>query len=605
LVWYTCSANTESLGRDARARSNRLGLSENHARYQEGVMDESNNFDLDQMMERIRSNVHGQRQQVEAVSAPPSERPQGDYHEQQRDLGTLHTNYDVSDSPLKLERKVLGRLMKRAVDFVNELLWPRLRRQSEYNAANARLTDFLKRQADWLVPDYVEFRDRTERMLGDDRAQFKAQLEGVYRRFAKLYADDISMRGRALDELTQRVAAGERLDREYQGHLQQLQAIERGWTELRQELDSYSAAIHDLTQRVETLARRYQLLDQQAGRLEALDTRQAQLAQGVEATRLAQEKIECELRNRGEEFQAMREAQAHGESEARVRLEEFQAMGQAQAQIESEVRGRNDDFQAMRVRLLRVERRLRRIGMVENGSEAMALPELSVPPPALAEIDYAGFEDILRTSETIKNKQRGYLTYFSGKAPVIDVGCGRGEFLELMREAGVEARGLDLDLDMTLLCKEKGLDVVHCDALAYLADAADDSLGGIFSAQVIEHLTSAQLNALIALAARKLKPGGSLVLETLNPESLFVHYKWFWMDPSHVRLVHPYTLKFLLESAGFAEVSYSLSSPPFGVLPIPQLQGSGVGPLDVFNRATDYLNKLIYGDQEYFVFGRK
>ena len=212
---------------------------------------------------------------------------------------------------------------------------------------------------------------------------------------------------------------------------------------------------------------------------------------------------------------------------------------------------------------------------------------------------------LLRNSDTIKNKQRSYLTYFTGGGPVIDVGCGRGEFLELMREAGIEARGLDFDLDMTLLCKEKGLDVVHCDALAYLADVPDDSLGGIFSAQVIEHLSSAQLNALIAMAARKLKPGGSVVLETLNPESLFVHYKWFWMDPSHVRLVHPQTLQFLLESAGFAQVSCRLFSPPAGVLPIPQLRGSGIGPLDDFNSATDYLNKLIYGDQEYFVFGRK
>ncbi len=513
-------------------------------------MDEPHNFDLDLMMERIRSNVHTQRQQVEAGPAPPNQRPHSDYLEQQRDVGTLHANYDISGSPMKLSRGVVGRVMKRAVSFVNELLWPTLRRQSEYNAANARLTDFLKRQADWWVPDYVEFRDRTERTLAGDRAQFKAQLEAAYHRFAKLYTDDSGMRGQALDELAQRVAAGERLDRDYQRQLQHLEIIERRQAELRQELDSYSGAMRDLAQKVEALAQRD-------------ETRQAQFAQSVEATH------------------------------------------QAQAKIESDLRDRNDEFQAMRMRLLRAERQLRRIGVVENGSAAAVLPEPSAPPLATAEIDYAGFEDTLRNSETIKSKQRSYLTYFTGGGPVVDVGCGRGEFLELMREAGIEARGLDLDLDMTLLCKEKGLDVVHCDALAYLADVPDDSLGGIFSAQVIEHLSSAQLNALIAMAARKLKPGGSVVLETLNPESLFVHYKWFWMDPSHVRLVHPQTLQFLLESAGFAQVSCRLFSPPAGVLPIPQLWGSGIGPLDDFNSATDYLNKLIYGDQEYFVFGRK
>src|SRR5271154_1264935 len=90
-VWYTCSADLgllRSLRRDARTRLNRLGLRENHARYQEGVMDEPHNFNLDQMMERIRSNVHGQRQELEAGPAPPIQRPQGDYLEQQGDVGT-------------------------------------------------------------------------------------------------------------------------------------------------------------------------------------------------------------------------------------------------------------------------------------------------------------------------------------------------------------------------------------------------------------------------------------------------------------------------------------------------------------------------------------
>jgi SAM-dependent methyltransferase len=175
----------------------------------------------------------------------------------------------------------------------------------------------------------------------------------------------------------------------------------------------------------------------------------------------------------------------------------------------------------------------------------------------------------------------------------------------LMGAAGTEARGLDLDLDMILLCKEKGLDAARCDAIEYLANASDDSLGGIFSAQVIEHLTSAQLTTLVTLAARKLRRGGVIVLETLNPESLFVHYKWFWMDLSHVRLVHPQTLTFLLESAGFVEVAANFASPPDGVLPIPPLPAGGSGSMVEFNRATDYLNKLIYGDQEYFMVGRK
>jgi hypothetical protein len=174
-----------------------------------------------------------------------------------------------------------------------------------------------------------------------------------------------------------------------------------------------------------------------------------------------------------------------------------------------------------------------------------------------------------------------------------------------MREAGIEAKGLDLDLDMVLQCREKGLDVERCDAIDYLAGQPDGTVGGIFSAQVIEHLTSAQLSALITLSWRKLAPGAIMVLETLNPESLFVHYKWFWMDPSHVRLVHPLTLQLMLESAGFSQLSCRLTSPPVDVFPIPPLQGNGTAALEEFNRATDSLNKLIYAEQEYYVVARK
>jgi 2-polyprenyl-3-methyl-5-hydroxy-6-metoxy-1,4-benzoquinol methylase len=262
-----------------------------------------------------------------------------------------------------------------------------------------------------------------------------------------------------------------------------------------------------------------------------------------------------------------------------------------------------EQLKLVRERLLRMERRLRKLASPgADGGPAVRRPEAAPPEP---EMDYFGFEDRLRDSAMVKDKQRGYLQYFAGKAPVIDAGCGKGEFLELLREAGIQSRGIDLNPDMVLECKEKGLDADNGDAIEYLSRQSDGSLGGIFSAQVIEHLTSPQLNALVGISWRKLRPGGVIVLETLNPESLFVHWRWFWMDPSHVRLVHPQTLQFMLESVGFVDICCEFLEPPHHGMPIPQLHAGGGGELEDFNRATDYLNKLLYGSWEYALIGKR
>jgi 2-polyprenyl-3-methyl-5-hydroxy-6-metoxy-1,4-benzoquinol methylase len=283
------------------------------------------------------------------------------------------------------------------------------------------------------------------------------------------------------------------------------------------------------------------------------------------------------------------------------RVQSFDELHQALAQSRDHL----DELRQARARLLRMERRLRHLLGAQPASDSA----ISHPPlPAfetLAAMDYVAFEDRLRDSQTLKEKQRRYLKYFAGKSPVIDAGCGKGEFLELLREAGSDAKGLDLNLDMVLACREQGLEVEQGDAIEYLAGQPDASIGGIFSAQVIEHLTSAQLYALVTLSWRKLKPGGVVVLETLNPESIFVQYRWFWMDPSHVRLVHPQTLQLMLEATGFREVSCEFLKPPHDGMPIPPLHNGAHGSLEAFNQATDYLNKLLYGPWEYAMIGTK
>jgi SAM-dependent methyltransferase len=265
-------------------------------------------------------------------------------------------------------------------------------------------------------------------------------------------------------------------------------------------------------------------------------------------------------------------------------------------------------------RLSTSERRWRRILHVLEGDAPPAASSdarppahrRAMPPAALEpEFDYAGFEERFRGAETdIKERQRIYVPCFEGASRVVDLGSGRGEFLELLREHGIPAQGVDLDLDMVLLCREKGLDVAREDAFSYLAACADDSVGGIFSAQFIEHLQPPRIVELVKLAYRKLAPGGCLVLETPNPACLMVFADSFYRDFSHVQPLHPDTMKFLLTATGFRDVEVKTLAPVDPSMRVPPLQPEDP-TLASFNQGIERLNALLFGFQDYAVIGRK
>lgn len=174
------------------------------------------------------------------------------------------------------------------------------------------------------------------------------------------------------------------------------------------------------------------------------------------------------------------------------------------------------------------------------------------PAPTAPSIDWMLFAQKFRGSEeSIRESFRRYLKLFEGCTNVLDIGCGRGEFLELMREAGVPARGIDLNAENIVLVRHKGLDAEEADAFQYLASLMDRSLDGIFCAQVIEHLTPTQAIELIRLCSQKLRPGSPILFETPNPECLAIFATHFYLDPTHVRPVPPMLLAFYLEEAGF------------------------------------------------------
>jgi len=251
-------------------------------------------------------------------------------------------------------------------------------------------------------------------------------------------------------------------------------------------------------------------------------------------------------------------------------------------------------------RLLRLERASR--STTASASPA-APPSASTPP-----IDYFAFEARMRGSRAdIRDRQQRYVADFADAAPVLDVGCGRGEFLSLLGEAGIEAMGVDQDADMVESCRSEGLVVEQGDALAYLERLEDGSLGGVFAAQVVEHLPPAPLLRLLELVRAKLRPGGVLVAETMNPLSL-VALKNYFADLTHAQPLVPETLAMLARQAGFRSTEVRFLNPPPDGERLRPVALPADPAFDEARLALDAnvarLNEIVFGPQDYALVGR-
>jgi len=168
---------------------------------------------------------------------------------------------------------------------------------------------------------------------------------------------------------------------------------------------------------------------------------------------------------------------------------------------------------------------------------------------------YAGFEDVFRGPEGfIRERQRVYLPYLIDHDPVVDVGCGRGEMLDLLAEVGVKSFGVDLDRSMVERGRERGLQTVLGDGISFLQEQQEGSIGAVFSAQVIEHLEYEDLVRFHDEAYRALQPGGVFIAETVNPHSIQA-FKSFWTDLTHRVPIFPEVAVMLCLVAGFSEAT--------------------------------------------------
>jgi len=145
--------------------------------------------------------------------------------------------------------------------------------------------------------------------------------------------------------------------------------------------------------------------------------------------------------------------------------------------------------------------------------------------------------------------------------PILDIGCGRGEWLQLLKEQGLAARGVDSNATFAEKVRAQGLDVEEAEAVHYLTAAANDSVGAVTAFHIVEHLEINALLALVREAYRVVRPGGVVILETPNPENLVVGSCSFYNDPTHRRPIPPPTLTFYLRQAGFGSVTVTSLAP--------------------------------------------
>ena len=237
------------------------------------------------------------------------------------------------------------------------------------------------------------------------------------------------------------------------------------------------------------------------------------------------------------------------------------------------------------------------------------VPESSTAfSPSLDAYKYVGFEGQFRGSqETIRARLESYLPYFDGGSDVLDVGCGRGEFLDLLKARGITARGLDLNHEMVEVCRARGLDVTESDAVSYLEALPDASLGGLIAVQVVEHLQPGYLLRFLELAFHKLRPGAPIVLETLNPACWTAFFDSFIRDITHVWPMHPETLRYLVVASGFssARIEYRSPVPPEDRLqPIAVEAGSPAADMaETFNANVERLNARMFTFLDYAIVG--
>jgi SAM-dependent methyltransferase len=266
--------------------------------------------------------------------------------------------------------------------------------------------------------------------------------------------------------------------------------------------------------------------------------------------------------------------------------------------------GAGERLSELRERVNGLDRRLRTLQAqattpVPGRAWAGAGPAPAAPSSAL--FDYVGFERRFRgdPEAVAAALAERYLDLLVANPPVVDIGCGRAELVEMLTRRDVEAIGVDTDPSMVAEARDRGLDVRQVDGNSFLRGREPGSLGAIIATHLVEHLEFADLVELLELAATRLRPGGVLIAETPNPTSLVVLGNSFILDPTHLRPLHPSLLTFLCEGAGFRDVRLRFHAPASDYH-LPMIDEPDAPPWTKrINEAFAKLNQVLFGPQEY------
>jgi len=250
-----------------------------------------------------------------------------------------------------------------------------------------------------------------------------------------------------------------------------------------------------------------------------------------------------------------------------------------------------DDFLRMRADYDAVIHRELRTLRQRGVAPAPGVPASAETPP-VAPVDWLAFAERFRGSEQhVRANQQIYAQRFAGCGNVLDLGCGRGELLEVLREAGISARGVDANPGCVAIVAGKGLRAETADLFVFLANTREE-FDAIVCTQVVEHLPPLRVPELVRLSSERLKRGGVLAIETPNPECLAIFATHFWIDPTHTRPVPATLLAFWMEEAGLGAIEVVTMNPAADSIP-------------ALHSLSNDVRDTLFGGLDYAIFARK